>query len=355
MQKLTVVLPCAGRSSRYPGVRPKWMLTTPDGSLALLKAFASIGVRSAEVRVVVGIRQDHDEQYEAGRLVRSQIPEAEVIVLEKDTRGPAETVFELISAADVRGQIVIKDADSFFTAPELPSGSFIALADLRKEQDITRVGAKSFVVVNESSAVCAVVEKNVCSNFISAGMYGFENAVSFKQAFIDCVMRREMRNEIFVSHVMTQLIARGEYVEPIEVSNLIDVGTILEWRSYVAQRSSLVVDVDGVIVKNQSEFFRPYWSEQPEPIKDNVEHLLSLQVQGAQLIFMTSRPEKYRITTERILIDLGFKIHALIMNCNHGRRYLINDFAATNQYPSAVAINIPRNSDLLKSVLDMRG
>ena len=38
----TLLLPCAGKSSRYPGTRPKWMLTLPEGELALARAAASV-------------------------------------------------------------------------------------------------------------------------------------------------------------------------------------------------------------------------------------------------------------------------------------------------------------------------
>ncbi len=51
----TLILPCAGRSSRYPGVRPKWMLTLPEGELALARAAASLP-EGACGRVVVAVR-----------------------------------------------------------------------------------------------------------------------------------------------------------------------------------------------------------------------------------------------------------------------------------------------------------
>ena len=33
----TLILPVPGRSSRFPGMRPKWLLTMPDGKLMLEK------------------------------------------------------------------------------------------------------------------------------------------------------------------------------------------------------------------------------------------------------------------------------------------------------------------------------
>ena len=59
---------------------------------------------------------------------------------------------------------------------------------------------------------------------------------------------------------------------------------------------------------------------------------------------MTARPESYRGKTERALQDLGLAPHALVLDCRHGRRFLINDHAASNPYPSDVAISTERNS-----------
>ena len=35
---ITLIIPCAGKSSRYPGIKPKWLFTHPDGKLMLEKS-----------------------------------------------------------------------------------------------------------------------------------------------------------------------------------------------------------------------------------------------------------------------------------------------------------------------------
>jgi hypothetical protein len=47
------------------------------------------------------------------------------------------------------------------------------------------------------------------------------------------------------------------------------------------------------------------------------------------------------------LEGLGLKAHALIMDCLHGRRFLVNDHAASNPFPSAVGISVPRDTQML--------
>src|SRR6185312_14080681 len=95
----TLLLPCAGRSSRYPGVRPKWMLTLPCGELALARAAASVP-RDAYGRIVAAVRAEHEERHGAVSLLKRVFGDIDVIVLDHDTQGPADTVAEMIRHAD---------------------------------------------------------------------------------------------------------------------------------------------------------------------------------------------------------------------------------------------------------------
>jgi hypothetical protein len=346
----TLLLPCAGKSSRYPGVRPKWMLTLPDGELALARAAASVP-RDAHGRIVAAVRREHDERYGAaallGRIFGACV---EVVVLDHDTRGPADTVAQMIRRAGVSGAIAIKDADSFFDPAGLPATSFVALSDVRANPQMSNVGGKSFAVVNENGLVVEMVEKSLASNYVSVGLYGFSDAALYLDTF-RAVARADETGEIFVSQVMNRAIAGGMVVSPLIVDGFIDVGTLPDWRRFVRARGSILADLDGVVFKNHSAHFPPFWDEDDIAIAENVAALRDWQEQGAQLIFVTARPEAYRQKTERALKDLGLDPHALIMNCNHGRRFLVNDHAPTNPYPSAVAISVERNSANLADYL----
>ena len=60
----TLIIPCAGSSSRFPNMRPKWMLTHPDGKLMVEKAFEGISHNRFE-RVIVTILKEHVDNFEA--------------------------------------------------------------------------------------------------------------------------------------------------------------------------------------------------------------------------------------------------------------------------------------------------
>jgi hypothetical protein len=346
----TLLLPCAGKSSRYPGVRPKWMLTLPDGELALARAAASIAAGSYS-RIIAAVRREHEDRYAATALLKRALGEhAEVLVFDRDTRGPAETVAEMVRRSDVSSAIAIKDADSFFDPVSPPQTGFVAVSDVRTAPRMSNVGAKSFAVLNENGLVIEMVEKSVASNYVNVGLYGFPDAAAYLDTFRALTEAQET-GEIFVSHVMNRAIANGLVVAPLFVSNLVDVGTLDDWRRYVRTRGSIIADVDGVVFQNQSHHFAPFWDDEAVPIAENVGALRRWQEQGAQLIFMTARPETYRKKTEQALRQLGLDPHALIMDCRHGRRFLVNDHAASNPYPSAVGVSIERNSASLADYL----
>jgi hypothetical protein len=208
---------------------------------------------------------------------------------------------------------------------------------------MTNVGAKSFAVINGEGLIVDMVEKSLASNHVSVGLYGLTDAGRFVETF-DAIAHANREGEIFVSHVMSRAIRDGLIVKPHVVEGLIDVGTLDDWRRYTRARGTIVTDIDGVVFRNHSRHFAPLWDEPDEPIAENIAALRTWEEDGAQLVFMTARPEEYRARTEAALRQHGLNPHAVIMDCRHGRRFLVNDHAGTNPYPSAVAVSMERNS-----------
>lgn len=350
MPSRTLLLPCGGKSSRYPGVRPKWMLTLPDGTLALKRAAESVAVSDFD-RTVIAVRADHEERYGCRTMLRRAFgPDAEVLVLPGDTRGPADTVSHMIRYGGVSGRIAVKDADSFFRPKALPEGNFVAVCDVRTAPQMTHVGAKCFAVLNEDGLVVQMVEKSLVSNFVGVGLYGFSDAGLFQDHFTP-LFREVGEGEIFVSHVLNCAILEGEAVSAHSVEDYVDVGTLGDWRRFVRMQGIIVCDLDGVVFENHSAFVAPYWDDPDKPIGPNVAVLLDWLQGGAQLIFVTARPEACRAKTEAALAELGLGGQTLVMGCKHGRRFLVNDHAPSNPFPAAVGISIPRNTPCLGDYL----
>ena len=56
---MKLILPVAGKSSRYPGMRPKWLLTFPNGQLMIEKSLIGLDLNKTQ-EVVVIMLKDHE-------------------------------------------------------------------------------------------------------------------------------------------------------------------------------------------------------------------------------------------------------------------------------------------------------
>ena len=114
----------------------------------------------------------------------------------------------------------------------------------------------------------------------------------------------------------------------------------------------MFVDIDGTLVTNSSTHFPPYVGE-GTAIQENIDYLNQLYQSGkVKIILTTSRPEEHRGTTVFEMEEKGISYDQLIMGLPHAQRVVINDFARSNPYPSAKAINIPRNANNLKEFFE---
>ena len=54
---MKILLPVAGKSSRYPGMRPKWLLTLPEGRLMVEKALSGINMEFVDEVVLIMLEE----------------------------------------------------------------------------------------------------------------------------------------------------------------------------------------------------------------------------------------------------------------------------------------------------------
>ena len=346
----TIIMPIAGRSSRFPGVRPKWMLTAPSGELMLQRSLESID-RWRDHQLVIGALREHLDDLQGMEALRRALgPHPQIVVFDEQTSGPAETVARVLQEAHVTGAFFIKDCDSWFTPSEDVFNDCVCYADLRALRDVRNVAGKSFLQLNENGIVTGIIEKSVSSNFISTGGYGFRDAEAYLRAY-HTLMAAERRGEPFVSHVIVEAIRQGAAFKGVATSDYEDVGTLQAWQTFRKRQSVYFVDIDGVVFRNAGQYLPPLWESEDVPLPRNVAHLKALNDRGAQLVFVTARPERYRLKTEAALREAGLDWHGILFGVAHASRVLINDFADSNPFPSAVAVNVARNDDALDKVL----
>jgi len=347
---MNLIVPIAGKSSRYPNVKPKWMLAHPNGKFMAIQAIAGLDLSKFNRIVFVYLKQ-HEELYSfkegfINELQSLNITNYDLCELEEQTKDVTETITQAITKLNLTGALFIKDSDSYFTCMPTLSGNFICYTNLKNSSTSNPAGS-SYITLDENNVITNIVEKQIISSNICVGGYVFDDC----NRFLDIANKLNSNTERYVSDIVyfdmlyNQTIFRG-----IEISDLEDWGTLTDWINYKKKFATLFLDIDGVLVKHSSIHFPPYIGTSAA-IDKNVNYIKSLDPNKVEIILTTSRSEKYRQITEKQIQQLGIQYKQLIMGLQSNKRIIINDYSSTNIYPNCTAINLERNNDNLESLL----
>ena len=230
----TLIIPCAGRSTRFPNSRPKWSLTHPYGDLMFIQSIKGLDL-SKYSEVVSVFLKDDVERFNLLDGLNQSLGEIDaktsIVLLEQPTSSQSETVAEAISALNIKGDILIKDCDAYFTA-EYASGNFVYTSNLRDVSNI-KASSKSYVDVDKNGIIQTIVEKDVISNEFCCGGYGFSDAEKFVETYKK--LKDSAEGEIYVSHIIFQQLLDGEQFITCNTSNFNDWGTLKDWNEYKKQ------------------------------------------------------------------------------------------------------------------------
>ena len=341
---MEIIIPAAGLSTRFPDMKPKYLLFDYKHDMMLINALRPFKERGYKIHI--GILKDHEEIYNVTEQIKHEYADCLIHILDKPTKGPADTVYQIIKMAGLHtSEIFIKDCDSFFDH-EFSDGNYVCVSKISQHEVLNKIYSKSFTISNNNGIITDIVEKEVVSDTFCVGGYKFSSAMMFKKEFESITSEKEM----FVSDIIGRCIGNNQIFTEKNVSNYIDVGTASQWFDY-NDKPVIFCDIDGTIVYSQTRVGVNNYNTSPHPLKKNIERLLQLQKQGAQFIFTTARKNTYKETTTALLDSFGFLNYTLIMNLQNSRRILINDYNKANPFPRAEAINLKRNFDNLEDLL----
>ena len=105
---MEIIVPAAGKSTRYSSGKPKYLLYDYKGRLALDNVIRPYYEAGYPVTVV--ILKEHNDNFRASDHIRKATSDkVRIIVLDEPTFGPAETVY--VSLSHVKGPFMVKDCD----------------------------------------------------------------------------------------------------------------------------------------------------------------------------------------------------------------------------------------------------
>ena len=350
---MILVIPCAGDSTRFPANRPKWLLTQPSGRLMVVESVLGLDLRIV-TRVVVICRWDHIVGVDLQAVAHSFLASGVIIpiefhILEERTQSQPETVVSFLRTLSEDTPFFVKDCDNKFEC-EVPAGNSVCF---EHAEILTHdIASKSYCKLSELHVVETIAEKRVISNNFCVGGYGFESSEMFIRAFESI----SHHPGIYLSHVIDWMMLEGSLFTGISCSGYADWGTYSAWLSYRRRHCTLFVDVDGVVLRNGSEFFENKWETTPV-LSENAEILRRMQATGrCQIIFTTARPERLRGVTTLQLTSAGLDPTHLLMGLMHAHRKIVNDHSSSVPFPSCTSASILRDStglaDALADLLD---
>ena len=347
---MNLLLPVAGMSSRFPGMKPKWLLTHPNGNLMIIESI--LGLRLEEFKKIYIISlESHLKKYQFLDGLRKQfksigcLDKLEVVILKEGTSSQPETIAKGIEEGGIRGGIYIKDCDNFFVEDKF-SGNFVSTYDL-SNMNLVHAKNKSYIETNAKGMLVNIVEKKVVSSTFNVGGYGFESAKVFLKYY------NSLKNEsdLFVSHIIYKMILNGESFEKSDVKGYLDWGTLPEWNAYKSQYATVFINIDGILVENSEEFFDPLWGT-TQGIRKNIESVNGLYAtKKVDVILTTSRSKLYeRQTIEQLKLE-GVNYHQIVFGLFQGRSIVINNYDLRKPYKSCHSINIETDTASLDEML----
>ena len=346
-----VIIPAAGKSSRFHGDSPKWMRTHPDGALMIKKALDTFKSRNFETYLIT--TNDIDNEFSVVEKLKMALPNVKVILLDDSTKSSVETLYkglqQIGDLIDLDRPMFVKDADNVveFDWEDFDFEFSSSVAVDLKIFNVSNVSNKSFIVNNENNIIVDFIEKQIISNFISVGTHYFKSAFEALKTAQILLNLDNQSKEAYISHLIAYNIYSGIEYKMILANKYEDFGTQAEWDSVRDNFKTLFVDFDGTVVQNRGKYGTPNWYSRDDiGLTKNIQTLKNLYDKGAQIIITTARSSSEKLYIMEFFKSNGIELFSIICDLNHSERVVINDFYYTNRYPTASAVNLPRNGDL---------
>lgn len=226
---LNVVIPMAGVGSRFKSAGfdlPKPLIDV-DGRTMIRAVVDSINIQSNYIFLVL---KEHIERYNIDKILKEIVPQCKVITVESITEGAASTILLGKEYIDNNHPILIVNSDNiilwdpvdFFTEMETSEydGGIVYFEDTDPKW--------SFISVDDNNLITQVAEKEVISNYATAGIYYWKKGsdfVKYSQQMIQKNIR--VNNEFYIAPVYNEAIQDGMHISPyrLEKDEMWGVGT----------------------------------------------------------------------------------------------------------------------------------
>jgi len=225
----TLIIPCAGQSTRYLTDIPKYLLTHPSGKMMLYESIQGLPMDDFDsIKIVVLKKHLTNVILSNIYLEFDEYKNVDVLILNNPTSSASETVSKCIKSYGITGGIHIKDVDDYFEINEIKPNQ-VATISLDNVKNITPSN-KSYVRSHNSGEILSIIEKKVISSDFCSGLHSFSSADEFVKTYEEL---EQIDGEIYISHVIYKMLLNGKRFTINEAQNFIDWGTQCDWDLFI--------------------------------------------------------------------------------------------------------------------------
>jgi hypothetical protein len=347
---MKIIIPCAGRSSRFPNMAPKWMLPDNDGLPMVVKAVSGLGAKVDDL--IFTILREHEERFHAQEGLRAAFGQpVNCVILDEPTRSQSETVAETLKASGLDEPFMVKDSDNYFAVPHLAQNhNYVCVASLSSFSHINPQN-KSYVQVDQEDVIVNFREKQVISDLFSVGGYYFSSPKDFLAAYHELSSEpRLSAGELYLSEIIAYMAMNGTIFKIQRINQYQDWGTVTEWRDHLQGQRTFFVSVDGFLLEQGSPYFKPGFDE-VKPHLPAVEAVQKLAQEGQKIFYLSIRPQALEELTRRQLNALGLPERPIIFECERAQWTLLTAPHPSQPFRTSHAIEIaPEDPNLAEKL-----
>lgn len=226
---VNIVIPMAGRGSRFVKAgyeKPKPLIDVLGEPMInwAMKSFDFLD-SVPKYKLIFIILREHDEKYQLEKELKKLYGDkTEVVILDKVTRGQAETVLAAQKYIDNFNKLFIYNCDTYSLSP---------IWEMIKNEDPDGIlpcfnstdPRYSFARLDEYGYVVETTEKKPVSDLASSGMYYFKRGQDFVSAAKNSIANYDGTAEISVAPCYNELLLSGKRIKVDKITKNHVLGT----------------------------------------------------------------------------------------------------------------------------------
>ncbi|WP_415945849.1 hypothetical protein [Selenomonas montiformis] len=315
----TLIVPCA--ENQYIEDDLVCVKRHPQGSFFVEQCLSSLELNQFD-SVIIALGKTENNRFQLLERLKKELGKyknVSIEVLPCDTKGSAETVYQVIREKKIQGEIVIKDSTSSLVIPnDCYHKNFIIGINLSCwKDDIHDIRRKSFIKVNEQSQVLDIIEKDVQSNIISVGMYGFKHADDYVQAYKRLNDKNYSIERLYISHIISYLIGACDKVfHFVPAISYEEWSSRTSWMNIQKKYANYFLDLDAL--------FGP--DLDVHNCEETIRSIKRISCAGATFIAFTSHDESMKKKMKALFAAMDIHCIQVVYGCSMSKiKRIISD------------------------------